>query len=145
MAASTPRIDNLEDPTGLSDELATKLGKKVYSHGTTYNGGNAPTVSGVSSTQVADFIPYQMQDGSWRLKFNIVCAVTGSTGIITVNGVVYANTDQQGLAAATDANAYAKAFTNPNTDDITWQAGNTTAEIRVSGDVALESKPTWAY
>ena len=40
----------LQPVASMSDALATTLGHKQYLHGTNYNGGNAPTVSGAGAT-----------------------------------------------------------------------------------------------
>jgi len=84
------------DPTSMGNLQATALGVKVYSAGTSYNGGIVPTVS---STQTAppsaDLIPYQTQSGSWRLKGNIpyrsFTSINGNLGT-GANGKVYATT-----------------------------------------------------
>ena len=130
----------------LSDATATRLGLKQYLHGTTYNGGNAPTVSGTVIRAV--FSPYQTQGGSWRLKFNICTNLTiTSSPSITVNGVVFRNTTNYFQAVSfSGANAAAGSiYVTPNSNII---SGLTTADITsfsVSGDVELESKPSWCY
>lgn len=142
-------------PTGLSDTAATMLGLKTYSHGTTYNGGNAPTITvgGATLNSVFDskFIPYQVQDGSWRLKFNFAFDNTTSTtncGAI-VAGVTAKNSSNfvqsiclvQQRAAANTTTGYIL----PNTSEFTCYSSTTDALWTLSGDIALESKPNWAY
>lgn len=150
------------DPTALSDAQATLEGKKQYYNGTIYNGGNSPsvTVSGATITiQRGLFIPYKMQDGSWRLKFNVSFTSSTTTSIpggqfnITFNGVTYKNVANfnQSVNAWTNAitNIVNYSYATPNTSNIlvhfgTYNNFNQT-DYECSGDVELDSKPTWAY
>jgi uncharacterized delta-60 repeat protein len=61
------------DPTALSDVEATRLGYKTYISGTAYNNGIKPTITSTldGASLNAEFIPYQAQNGSWRIKGNI--------------------------------------------------------------------------
>ena len=142
----------------LSDEQATILGLKQYLHGTTYNGGIAPTVtSALSGFTVSrcSFIPYQAQDGTWRLKFNIAGTYTLSTvasTTITVNGITFKNVTNYTQAVAVFINSSGAlnstaSYTNANasTIQITSSATATSNTIGVSSDVELTAKPTWAY
>lgn len=143
------------DPTTLSDAQATQLGYKEYLHGTSYNGGNAPTITltagggTLSSVNRGSFIPYQTQASVWRMRFNISVTLssTARTSVnLTVNGVTSYNGAIQavsgGPAAAVAANSYWQSNSavietaNASTSSTTWQ---------YSGDIALDSKPTWAY
>lgn len=138
-------------PTAMSDSTATRMGRKTYLHGTTYAGGNAPTVAyTVNSGLVVEralFIPYQMQDGEWRLKFQIEVSGNNATNhTMSVDGVLFKNVsgyDQAVTARApsTTTNAYA----NDNTNQIIFSYSSATTVAGVFGDVELESKPTWAY
>lgn len=157
------RLDDLEDPTQMSDILATKLGYKHYEHGGSYNGGNAPTITistGAASVSASKFIPYQMQDGSWRMRFNFsVRSGTVSTvqGTISIAGVVFSNessTFRQSVtvyiynsSSSLDSQANVNYYMcDPGTGNIFVQRnGSNWNHCDVSGDVALESKPTWAY
>jgi hypothetical protein len=152
--------------TNLDNATATRLGLKQYLHGTTYNGGNAPTVSYVSSTGFsitnwfapgsrAVFFPYQCQDGTWRLKFNIYIK-HGSTGtgsytdlVISINGisVSFIQTISY-LRGGNQASFYTSSTgaVNTNTLYASFAAGATySVEAGFSGDVELNAKPTWAY
>jgi hypothetical protein len=145
------------DSSSLSDVQATILGLKQYLHGTTYNGGNAPTVASAQAgfaVQRAIFIPYQCQDGSWRCKFNICAGITAAslTSIImTVNGIVAKNSTNYLQSVSgyqnTAGNAVASAtFVGSNSNQIV--ANFVTATVtytNASGDVELNAKPTWAY
>lgn len=129
----------------LSDSQATMMGLKQYLHGTTYNGGNAPTVGGVTSVTKGVFIPYQMQDGSWRLKFNIYCNPGGASATATVNGITF-TTYQAGCAHdPSNNNTWSFAGCINNTNQISIRSGTSTGALSFSGDVEITSKPTWAY
>jgi hypothetical protein len=94
---------------------------------------------------------YQDQDGNHRLKFNISGIVasgarTGTT--LTITGVTFKNRTSyyQACAAFNDAaNGACAAYANLNAATITVNhASATTAFYGVSGDVELDSKPSWA-
>lgn len=152
------------DPTTVGDSNATLVGQKQYYHGTNYNGGNAPTItlSGVTVTGTINgtFVPYKMQDGVWRMRFNMRIsptngtAISGNTFNVIVNGVTYRNVSgfsqavsaTTSTAATTILNYY---HTQPNTSNIKLNfstSGNyNSTDYYISGDVELDSKPTWAY
>lgn len=143
--------------SSLDDATATQLGLKQYLHGTTYSGGIAPTVaSGQAGFSVvrAAFIPYQTQDGTWRVKFNIAASITSaslSSIIVTVNGIVFKSTTTfwQSICGYqnTAGNAVASAtFVGAGSNQIV--ANFVTATVtytNATGDVELNAKPTWAY
>lgn len=141
----------------LSDVQATRLGLKQYLHGTTYNGGIAPTVTlnagggSLSSVTRAVFMPYQMQDGTWRLKFNVnvlLDAVARTQVSIAVNGITSKNAGTQSISAhGNNSSAYvAIQGIDANTNIFNWYGASSFAtSYRFSGDIELESKPTWAY
>lgn len=154
-AATSSTMGLLPPVTSMSDGLATMLGHKQYLHGTSYNGGNAPTISGSGATIVRGvFIPYQMQDGTWRMKFNYYLTVSTSTRTTystSINGVTFkAVTDfNQAVTvnspAGTAQNAY-QGFALQNTNSIeAYHASFSTGSYGFSGDVELNGKPTWAY
>lgn len=145
-------------PTTLDDIAATRLGFKSYAHGTSYNGGNAPTITlsagggTLSSVQVGEFIPYQMQDGSWRLKFNIATSLSSTTRTnvtLAVNGITFlanaGNTPQHAVSCwNTVSGVDAAAVQNTNTIEANFSSTSIN-RCSFSGDVKLASKPTWAY
>lgn len=93
-------------------------------------------------------IYYQDQDGNHRLKFNISSTVaSGSRGgnTLTITGITFKNSGfSQAVSGYTDAAAtYASATSNSNTIPVVHGTATTTV-YSVSGDVELESKPTWA-
>lgn len=133
-------------PTGLSQAQATKLGMMQYFHGTTYSGGVAPTVTGPAGISItrAAFIPYQMSDGTWRLRFNIVAtATTTTTWDLTVNGATFGADDAcSGYAGAVNT---INCHVNISASSIVVRTVSTSTGAQISGDVTLSSKPTWAY
>jgi hypothetical protein len=152
IAALTVRDNAQESPTLQSDIIATKLGQKQYFSGTNYNGGISPTVTGVAGhvTQRGVFIPYQMQDGTWRMKFNIRCTFTSNASpSITINGIT-------GITSAQAVNVSMYPGVAPNSPAMQSTSGAAdgliytylaaaTDRIVCSGDIELASKPTWAY
>ena len=142
-------------PTSLDDATATRMGLKRYSHGTTYNGGIAPTITAPGNTVASaygNFIPYQMQDGSWRCRINMRVAITAAAGTITVSivGLTTAANDQSlSIGAGTNASYFyclfqGGAFTSSQIFASMSGSGNSSA-CSISGDVDLGGKPTWAY
>jgi hypothetical protein len=96
-------------------------------------------------------IYYQDQDGNHRLKFNIAgTCLSGvrASNTLTISGVTFKNitTFLQAVHGIIDVIGVApRAFVNPNTSTITIDhASATTSLYTVSGDVELESAPTWA-
>jgi len=143
-------------PSAMSDSQATMLGLKVYSNGTSYNGGNAPTLalfSGagtLNSVNYSQFIPYQMQDGSWRMKFNfsVLLSFLARTAVeITINGVA---TPASGLQTFSAAIGGAVALTRPQISATTARfyfeyPSTASTEHYAAGDIILAAKPNWAY
>jgi len=157
MSILTPRTDAAEarltdSPTTMSDATATRLGLKQYLHGTTYNAGLAPTVSGPAGlvVQRAVFIPYQTQDGAWRLRFSIGFNASSSSNFsVAVNGIVakvvaslrQSFTVMQANTVSTVGGGYFEEASN------VFYASFSAAVtiVSISGDVELNAKPTWAY
>ena len=142
----------------LSDVQATILGLKQYLHGTTYSGGIAPTVTaGAGITSIgtvtrALFIPYQCQDGTWRMRFTIQingATSTSSTGHqINVNGIVFKNVTNYNQVISGYANTQwsdVAVLANSTTINIGHSSGVSPATYGFAGDVELNAKPTWAY
>lgn len=141
--ANITLIDNSDNYGG-----NTKLGLMQYVSGTNYNGGISPTLSGTGlATTRGVFVPYQMSDGTWRLKFNFRVTATSTTQLtVTINGVTFKNVSNyfQSVSNFPGGN-YGRGNVNPNTGQITLYSDLTATAWAVSGDVELESKPTWAY
>ena len=135
--------------TELDNVTATRLGLKQYLHGTTYNGGNAPTVSGatVSSVSYGTFVPYQLHDATWRMKFNIELTSTASANIQpSINGVTTV-AYKQAISTHSDLGVSATlCYALASSSQIRMTHSTATSSITCfSGDIALASKPTWAY
>ncbi len=161
MVASTPRIDRLEDPTQLPDDIATKLGLKVYSAdmGTGTAGPDITVGFSTFTDRGSQFIPYQMQDGNWRMRFNISVragTTSSSSEDITLTGVTFANPDStfrqpvnvRIYNSSSSLSGYGDIYhTNPGLSTISVNKvspGTTWNHLDISGDVALDAKPTWA-
>ena len=133
----------------LDDVAATRMGLKSYSHGTTYNGGIAPTITSVAAGLVvvaSRFIPYQMQNGTWRLKGGASCTITANTTAnMTVVGITGTAAFEQAVTVVGEGTAYPQYnYLTPAGVFSLVYASNTTA-VRWSFDVELSGKPTWAY
>jgi hypothetical protein len=138
-------------PAAMSDAEATELGHKQYLSTGSYNGGGAPTVSGTNwTTTRAVFVPYKMQDGTWRLRFNVCGSISSATASIdlafdAVTFIAGAN-NYQACSGFGDATMIVTVFASPGTNSVSiYQASSTSTNFRISGDVELNSKPTWAY
>lgn len=149
-------------PVNLTDVQATILGVKQYFVGTAYNGGVTPTLSTDTGTMVntqSILMPYQTQDGSWRLKFSYCFSCTGAIAIpaggfnVSISGVTHKNISNyfQSVSTSTDgvANIINFTYAKPNTGTILLHFGTSSnvnqTDYQISGDVLLDSKPTWAY
>lgn len=150
----------LPSPTTYSDAVATRMGAKSYSHGTSYNGGNSPTITLASgpgtlnSVIRSNFIPYQMQDNTWRLKINLVVLLSSATrtGIgLSLNGITIKNTSTFyqpiiGYQFDVPSAAAGYSYAQPNSSNLNiTHASATTSYYGINADIELESKPTWAY
>ena len=141
----------------LSDEQATILGLKQYLHGTTYNGGNAPTVTSALAGFAAVralFIPYQLQDGAWRVRLNLsgTYTLTNFTGTtVTIAGLTFkgiASNVQTLSVQINNAAAANFAFSTVNGTSvisISTNGASNSNTLCIAGDVELNAKPTWAY
>lgn len=136
--------------------IARKNEPKVYQHGTTYNGGNAPTLTltagggTLDTVALAHFTPYQVQGGGWRLRFSVavvLSSATRTTATLNVAGVTTFNASQAivaGPIALVVAQSIGRMGASSG-DIIFLYSSSTTTSHAASGDVALASKPTWAY
>jgi len=141
-------------PTAMSNAAATALGYKVYVHGTTYNGGNAPTISFSGLTlSVVDhsaFVPYQTQGGTWRLRFNIIASTTSNatTGNILINSVtgLGGSKAQTFSTMAIGSSPYLCAGQfDATSHQFQVYANSSSGSWRIAGDVEIGAKPNWAY
>lgn len=91
-------------------------------------------------------IPYKTRAGEWRFKFTITGTVSSSTGTaITLTGVTFKNVSGyfQGVAGSNTSGAGAVGYVTPNTGDVNINAASAVGRLNASGDVELESKPTF--
>lgn len=135
--------------SNLDNAAATRLGLKEYLHGTTYNGGNAPTITGQAGF-AADtrcvFIPYQMQSGTWRMRFNVRFSQTsGTTADISIAGVTFNKVAPVLLSGNNLASASYAGRTTDASGSIVLRASSADTTFSASGDVELTGKPNWAY
>lgn len=135
------------DPTLMSDAAATRLGLKQYAHGTNYNGGNAPTIThSGGSAYVGKFIPYQMQDGSWRMRFNLSFSKPSNTNAdFDVAGITSLTYLQPIATDGDQLGAINLSRLGINSNAFQMRTAVAITEAHASGDVGLASKPTWAY
>jgi hypothetical protein len=95
------------------------------------------------SLSKADFMPYKTGDGKVRLVFNLIASVTDGTGLIQVTSdgtdfydfqvVTYLPDDNTGTGTA-----------YVNNSNIVVGRGSSSTGFTISGDVLLNSWPTWA-
>jgi len=147
--------------SNLDDVAATRMGLKQYRIGTAYNGGNTPAIAitvGTLNQSEGLLVPYQLQDGTWRLKFNFDISTTGTFAFnsITVglSGITSGNIGVLNYLAISVASGsggcYGSAGMSKNTtstNNLIFITGVATVAGTwlFSGDVSLASKPTWAY
>lgn len=90
---------------------------------------------------------YKLSNGEWRLKFNM-CLTQNATNAaaVTIVGVVFKNVANfyQGIACPSSTNTVYNtyAYTNIGTSTIQLTFSGNTINLRASGDVALNGKPT---
>lgn len=141
--------------SSLDNATATQLGLKQYLHGTTYNGGIAPTVTSSQAGLIVDravFIPYQTQDGAWRLKCNVATRFTSATVTsvtTTVNGITSKNISNINQAISVifqNSGTLSQSYIASNTNNfVTGVASSTQTGVAFYADIELNAKPTWAY
>lgn len=158
MANSAVTPTAFYSPFGGTDTDLTMKGLYPYAHGGSYNGGGAPTItlsSGggtLNTVNMSEFIPYQLKDGSWRMRFNMrlnLSATARTTVVFAINGVTFFNTGGNGQVVTGAIYSvvsifYVSAGSNVNTIEFV-HASSSVNEYNLSGDVKLASKPTWAY
>lgn len=146
------------DPQQLSDEVATRMGLRVYN--SDLAGVDGPNVDMDGSTNIsqADFIPYQTQDGSWRMRFNLSIrrgSVLSTAATITISGISFEDnvTNRQVVAvhlynsssSISSQGAVDLQYCNPGTNTIIVNRnGSNFNHCDASGDVKIAGKPTWA-
>jgi len=94
-------------------------------------------------------VPYQTIDETWRLIFNVIGTVssaTRTTYTVTLSGITFSTAQLQAIAACPfQSYSLSRAFTVTSAGQLTIEhASGTTTGYSFSGDVELDSKPTWA-
>lgn len=110
------------------------------------------TVSGTNwTTTRAVGIAYADSLGSWRLRLNITGSISSPTNDInlTITGVTFKNVSgfDQSLSfsiASGTSDDLKSSYAIPNTSTVRIRGGNTISGGEISGDVELDSEPTWA-
>jgi hypothetical protein len=121
--------------------------KQYLGDGTDFTVTSSPAVT-VLNRAVA--IPYQTNDGTWRLRFNIVYQVSTASRTsltMTISGVVFKNStaSPQYVSCSNQASPVTSSETVINTGNVfVFHNTANTAKYLFYGDVELESKPTWA-
>jgi hypothetical protein len=109
------------------------------------------TVTGTNwTTTRAVGLPYRTIDGTWRLRVNIGGAYSSgvTSGSLAISGIVAKNVSEyrQPISGPSRGGTLGSqhAYFSPNENTITWNHSQTQTTVGFSGDVELESKPTWA-
>ena len=122
----------------LSNQYASSATQTQYS--LSVSGTNWTTVRAVG-------IPYVTTDGTWRLRFNIVGSTTTQTSnTLTVSGVTFKSaTDFNQSVNVTSLSGFAGwGWTGINASTISIFCSSNSTSWSLSGDVELNSKPSWA-
>jgi hypothetical protein len=148
-----PRIDSLEQASLQTDVIATRMGQKIYVAGTAYaNGTPGASFNVAVGTSRVILIPYQMQDGSWRLRLNGTTVLGGGQSgfTLTLSGVVFSSLmlaagAYQAVSVADNGGGGIYGLVDNNSNTLRVFATTSASNWAFSGDVELASKPTWAY
>jgi hypothetical protein len=92
-------------------------------------------------------LPYKDINGVWRLKFNIVgTGTSASTYALSVSGVVFKTGAFQSVTVytSTTTSTVGKGYAYETSDDLILASSVATTIWRISGDVELDEKPSWA-
>ncbi len=136
-------------PVGFSLASPTDVGlvkaEKQYVGGTDFTIASdaAATVAFIRSV----IVPYQTYDGAWRAKFNVSVTHGSETNhSLTITGLTFKNVSNffQSVLLGGDSGDTGRAYTRPNEEVITIEFNTASTSTRISGDVELDSKPTWA-
>jgi len=146
----------IDSPTTENDWDIIEYPKNVYLAGSTYNSValNITSAQAGWTQRYGYFMPY-LQEGQWRLRFNLFGTYTAAniTSLtVSIAGVLFKNSGYAQSCSGALMNSVTNAITRavmaqPNLGDVIVyisSSGNT-AETGISGDCALESKPTWVY
>ncbi len=117
-----------------------------------YTDADVTITSATTGFSVNDsfFTPYQVTNGSWRCNIALDCnrSAAATNATISMVGILFRNTGgtaYQGLSGyETSTSSQYWTSVTPNTDNIQFIATGTYNIMCATGDVALESKPSWA-
>lgn len=133
-------------PTSMTRTNATQLGYQAYYHGTNYNNGLNPNISGPAGLSVtfAAFYPYQDSTGNWFVKFYLEYTITSATsGDVTFANTTFAhNIPVTTYAGSTNTS---RSVTQATSGVLLVRATSATTGFQVWGDVPVSSKPGYAY
>ena len=101
------------------------------------------------SHTIPDFIgfAYQKSDGQWRLNFNINAngGGAGTQHTITVAGVTFQGPNAHAITARANGGVTASGYAANGTSNIIVNYGSSSSYADISGDVAIDAKPTDAF
>lgn len=105
------------------------------------------TVTGTNwTTTRAVAVPYKTSEGIWRMTLNI--QGTFSSGVtsetLTISGVTFKSSFFQALAVENTFNDGVRSRANGGGGTLDIGGNSSSSNWRVSGDVELDSQPTWA-
>lgn len=130
-----------------STTTSTAAFKQYYGNGTS-NGGDFNVTGTDWTTTRAVAVPYKTTDGSWRMKFNIRGTLSGATNniLLTISGITFKNITnfEQAIAVGSGSGDFNLGKVNPDASTIFLQSNSVATSWWTSGDVELESQPTWA-
>jgi len=126
---------------------------RQYVEGNTYNTVNILVTGSNWTTTRGVFVPYNTLetsltgDSAFRLRFDIrgTISVTASTLTLTIVGVTFKNIAgfDQAVAVSNASTLGAEGRALTNTATIKMDRAANATDWSVSGDVELDSKPTW--
>ena len=106
------------------------------------------TVTGATLDSVQRFVcvPYQTTDGAWRMIGNGEIALTGNDGTFNLRilGIVIKTGTNQVAIGFSDWGNITEAMANPGNNYFDMISNVAALGWRISFDVELNSKPTWA-
>ncbi|MCP3700836.1 MAG: hypothetical protein GY920_20405 [Aliivibrio sp.] len=166
-ASSWPVVDGVKQKDGFAycDGSTLVNTSGTYDDFNTANGGlvlpNGPfrtrevdlTFSSTPSGWTLFFakaVAYSDSLGNWRLSFNIVANTSSGNGskTVSIDGVDFrgsgANADQALAILGSDASGPNLAWAQDGTSVVRIDTDGATSFFKVSGDVSLDGKPTWA-
>lgn len=139
-------------PAATSTARGIVYAQKQYVVGTTYTNGTPNVTCGQAGWAVlrGALIPYQTYDGAWRLRFGINGTFTSASitaASATISGTTFKTGYTQGCAGFFGGATTAPRIYIPGgagTINFDTPSALSVSGLSMSGDVELDSKPTWA-